>query len=399
MVDHRALLLDNGLRVVALPRRSGLAMVWVRYHVGAADDPPTRRGLAHLVEHLLFTGSKHTYGADAADHLYSARALGANGATAMHTTDYYAMVPRENLARVLWLASDRMGFMRGEVSAREIELARGVVAAELRMIRGDEQARLFGAVHNAVYPLPHPYFDPEDAGALVGVDVAAVEEFLRRFVVPANAQLVVAAGLPAAEIEGLVRRYFSDLPGGAAPVRREVPASPIAREVRLRAIGSQVMVKLAWPSPALGSAGDAAADLTAVVLGHNFRGRLWAEDGPIARLDAQQVSRAGGSLFCVQATGREGTGAEEVLAAIDEAVSRLREVSAAEMQLARRVLRVDWLTEQGSLAGLVAEVHAHMAGAGQGPERYEGVEVGGFVGGTLMSGRRVALLAEPGGGR
>jgi len=397
-VELRTLRLANGLRVALAPRpHAQLAMVWVRYHVGAADDPPAHRGLAHLVEHLLFTGSKHTYGQDVADQLYTARALGANGATAMRATDYYATVPRANVERVLWLESDRMGFMRGELTRKEITLARGVVDTELRILNNDEHARMIGRVHNAVYPLPHPFFDPADAGTLADVDVADVEGFLARYVIPANAQLVVAGDLPA-DVERWVRRYFGDLAGGTAPKRAAVPASPIAGEVRLVERSRAEIVKIGWPSPAQWSGGDAAADVAAVLLELNHGGRLWAEDGPVARLEAQQVSREGGSLFVVQAQGREGVRAEQVLAAVDAAVRRLSEVSADELAAARRMLRVGLLEERATLAGLVAQVHAHWTGLGKADgfaeavARYEAVDLAGFVAGTLTAGRRVVLL-------
>ncbi len=404
-VEHRTLQLDNGLRVVLAPRPGPLAMVWVRYHVGAADDPPEHRGLAHLVEHLLFTGSKHTYGADAADQLYQARALGANGATAMRTTDYYATVPRANLERVLWLESDRMGFMRGEVTRGEIKLAREVVGTELRILHNDEHARLFGRVHNAVYPLPHPFFDPEDAGTLAGVDVAVVEEFLGKYVVPANAQIVVAGDLPA-DVDKLVRRYFGDLRGGAAPVRIAVPPSPLSGEVRLRDVSGRAAVKIGWPSPAQWSAEDAAADVVATLLVHDAAGRLWAEDGPVARLEAQQVSREGGSMFVVQALGRSGARAEEVLVAVDEAVRAVVKVSADELAVARRLLKVELVNEGEDLAGMVGLVHSHLLGFGEADglgealRRYDEVVGAGavkFVEGTLLAGPRAVLLAESGG--
>ena len=404
-MEHRTLQLGNGLRVVLVPRPGPLAMVWVRYHVGAADDPPEHRGLAHLVEHLLFTGSKHTYDADAADQLYQARALGANGATAMRTTDYYATVPRANLERVLWLESDRMGFMRGEVTRAEIKLAREVVGTELRILHNDEHARLFGRVHNAVYPLPHPLFDPEDAGTLEKVDVAVVEAFLARWVVPANAQIVVAGDLPG-DAERLVQRYFGDLRGGATPVRAAVPPSPLAGEVRLRDVSGRALIKIGWPSPAQWSAEDAAADVVATLLVHNAAGRLWAEDGPVARLEAQQVSRAGGSMFVVQALGRSGARAEEVLIAVDEAVRAVTRISEDELSVARRLLTVELVNEGEDLAGMVGLVHSHWTGFGKADglvealRRYEVVDVVDvvkFVEGTLLAGPRAVLLAEPGG--
>jgi predicted Zn-dependent peptidase len=52
--------LANGLAVVLAPDPSlDEAAVIVHYDVGSADDPPDKEGLAHLVEHLMFDGSRH----------------------------------------------------------------------------------------------------------------------------------------------------------------------------------------------------------------------------------------------------------------------------------------------------------------------------------------------------
>lgn len=407
-LEHTALRLDNGLRVVLVPRAPApLATVWVRYGVGAGDDPPEHRGLAHLVEHLLFTGSRHTYGSDTSDHLYQARALGANGATAAATTDYYQSVPRVNLERVLWLESDRMGYMRGEVTRAEVDLARQVVDTELKIINNDPQARMFGRVHNAVFPAPHPFHDPEDASTLARVDVAAVERFLARYVVPANAILIVVGDLPN-DIEELVRRYFAGLPGGTAPVRPAVPASPLTTAALMREAAEAAIVKIGWPSPVHRTRGDAAADLAAVLLEHNLGGRLWAEDGAIAALEAQQVSKAGSSLFVVQAVGRPGTPAREVLRAVEAALANLAGVSAEEVAAARAVMRVEAMGRRGSTMALAETIAAHMTAYGKADaladelQRYHstGVEdVVALARDTLVTSRRAVLLADAEGGR
>ena len=114
-------LLANGLEVI-LQRDTRLPLVAVhlRYHVGAVDDPPQRRGLAHVVEHLMFEGSKHI---DAAAR-EAARGRAAihhdNAETDLHSSEYFTLAPRDSLASVLWLESDRMGFLRGHATTPRI---------------------------------------------------------------------------------------------------------------------------------------------------------------------------------------------------------------------------------------------------------------------------------------
>jgi predicted Zn-dependent peptidase len=52
--------LSNGLRVIVCPDPAGTDVsLLVRYEVGSGDEPTSLEGLAHLVEHLMFLGSKH----------------------------------------------------------------------------------------------------------------------------------------------------------------------------------------------------------------------------------------------------------------------------------------------------------------------------------------------------
>src|SRR5579862_4400292 len=116
--EHR---LPNGLRVVLAPD-GGLddVSVVVRYAVGSADDPPGREGLAHLVEHMMFDGSKHVPKGEHGRLLEAAGAWGMNARTSPDATTYFETVPSNQLPLVLWLESDRMGYLRDAVVDGEV---------------------------------------------------------------------------------------------------------------------------------------------------------------------------------------------------------------------------------------------------------------------------------------
>src|SRR5260221_4754519 len=103
--------LPNGLRVVLAPDQqlSGVTLD-VEYDVGSRDEPAGMNGIAHLVEHLMFDGSKHVPARQTARLLEGAGATGINGQTSVDRTVLFETVPREALERALWLESDRMGF-------------------------------------------------------------------------------------------------------------------------------------------------------------------------------------------------------------------------------------------------------------------------------------------------
>src|SRR5215475_9864322 len=83
--------LANQLTVAMMPdKRVNLVSVEVRYLVGAADDPPGKTGLAHLVEHVMFTQRSAKGGPEIADRL-SAMALRFNASTSWDATHYNAI--------------------------------------------------------------------------------------------------------------------------------------------------------------------------------------------------------------------------------------------------------------------------------------------------------------------
>lgn len=402
----RVLRLASGLEVALVPVAGApLVTVWVRYHVGARDDPPTRPGLAHLVEHLMFTGSRHTPRSDHGDHLYAARALDGNGATSWGATDLFQTVPAVNLERLLWLESDRMGFLRGALTREELETTRQVVDSELRIDRNDADARMFLDLVADVFPAPHPYAEAGDAAGLAGVALAEVDAFLARHHVPANATLVLAGDLPA-RAEAWVRRYFDDLPGGARPPVTVVPDAPLRAEIRRTRPSPYALpvVKLAWPTPPLRAPGDAEADVAATLLAHDPGGRLYVEGAPIARLLAHQDSRDGVSLFTIHATGAPGTRAADVLAAVDAAIAGLATATSAEVEDATRRLRVELLAARRTPLGLAEQVQHHLRRDG----RIDAVadelrrraavtpaSLRALVDAALATGRRAVILADP----
>lgn len=402
--------LANGLRVALVDEAgSGFVAVVVRYGVGARDDPPGRPGLAHLVEHLLFTGSRHTYRGDYFSFVADAQALAVNATTAADATTYRQVVPRENLERVLWLESDRMGFMAGQVSVRELELSRRIVDGELRQkLKNDARGAIYRALWNAAFPPPHPYCEPEDAAALIGVTVADVEAFHRDYYAPNNAVLVVAGALPG-NAEALIERYFGELPAGREPPRAPVEPSKLRAEVQheLLARDRRARVAVAWPSAGVLTPGDAEADVVAAVLRQNLRGWLLARDGGIDLVLAQQHSMPDASLFVVEAQGRPGLAAGAVQAAIDRAIDRLARGDWEDMSFASasKSLRVDVLHRRsGLLERALAAAHdlARHDVADAAPQelaRYAAVDPDGalrFAREVLRAGPRVVVRAGGG---
>src|SRR5687767_415232 len=206
--------LKNGLEVILHEDRSlPLVAVNIWYHVGPANEPKGRSGFAHLFEHLMFEGSRHV-GREFDLLLEAAGATNMNGTTSWDRTNYFETVPREHLELVLWIESDRMGFMLDTLNQERLDVQRGVVQNERR--QSYENAP-YGpstlALLDALFPEGHPYH-----GAVIGsmkdLEAAKLEDvrsFFQAYYAPSNATLAIAGDFDGAAVKQLIERYFGTL--------------------------------------------------------------------------------------------------------------------------------------------------------------------------------------------
>ncbi|WNG59544.1 insulinase family protein [Archangium gephyra] len=131
-IDHGIALMraKNGMRIALMQdTRTNLVGVDVRYLVGAAEDPPGRTGMAHLVEHLLFTARAEPGGPTISDEL-SDTALSHNAWTNSDETHYTAMGLEDQLAKLVSIEARRMQVTCDQIDAATFERERDVVLAE-----------------------------------------------------------------------------------------------------------------------------------------------------------------------------------------------------------------------------------------------------------------------------
>ena len=131
-VPYETFTLPNGLQVILHEDHSvPLVAVNIWYHVGSADEQPGRTGFAHLFEHIMFMGSQHVPTGDF-DKLLEAAGADNNGSTTEDRTNYYEDGPSNALPLMLWLDSDRMGYLLPEINPDKVDIQRGVVQNERR---------------------------------------------------------------------------------------------------------------------------------------------------------------------------------------------------------------------------------------------------------------------------
>ena len=154
--------LDNGLQVIFhCDRKLPVSHVNLWYHVGSKNEQPGRTGLAHLFEHMMFQGSKHadgeylTYMEKAGANM---REGGVNGTTSFDRTNYFETVPSEALEYVLWLESDRMGYLAEALTQEKFDNQREVVKNERRQnYENVPYGRAIQLIFENLFPPGHPY--------------------------------------------------------------------------------------------------------------------------------------------------------------------------------------------------------------------------------------------------
>jgi zinc protease len=354
--------LDNGLTVL-LHRDPSLPIVAVEvwYRVGPVNEPKGRSGFAHLFEHLMFEGSRHV-GREFDKLLESVGATNVNGTTSWDRTNYFETVPREHLELVLWIESDRMGFLLDAVDQERLDVQRDVVKNERR--QSYENAP-YGpstlALLDAMFPAGHPYH-----GAVIGSmeDLSAatlddVRDFFEKYYAPSNAVLALAGDFDATEARRLVERYFGSLPK-KPPARVNRPTTPpLAKAVRLTVNEPVELARVSygWITPPAYTPTDAVLDVTMALLAGGRATLLYQElvvkEKVASEVSAEVDSNALASMAMVGATAASGKTPEELERAMDRVLDALAQKgpTAAELERAKRRIRLSVLSELERLNG------------------------------------------------
>jgi len=367
--------LDNGLHVILHEDHSTpLVAVTVLYHVGSKNEDPTRTGMAHFFEHLLFEGSEHIGRGEFDTYVENAGGV-LNANTSMDRTFYYELLPSNQLELGLWLESERM--LHAKIEQIGIDTQNEVVKEEKRQ-RYDNQpyGQLLPKTMEAAYK-EHPYqWTP--IGSMAHLDAATHADFMdfyETFYVPENATLSIAGDLNVDEAKELVEAYFADIPRGG----RDIPRPDIVEPLRTAEVRDTVwgkdrlpMVLQAYPIPAQGTPDYYAVDLLNQVL----------SGGESSRLNKRVVEQDQLALYCgafsfgledpgltlAFAMCNMGVDPSQVEGAMNEEVERMKAepIGDRELQKLKNQIEFDAATGNQSMAGIaesLANYHTYFGDA------------------------------------
>lgn len=232
MITFSRFELANGLRVLVHEDDSTpMVAVNVLYNVGARDESPDKTGFAHLFEHLMFGGSANIPDFDEPIQ----NAGGENNAfTNNDVTNFYDLLPAENVETAFWLESDRM--LSLNFNHKVLEVQRKVVLEEFKeTCLNQPYGDVWHHISDLAYKV-HPYQWPTIGKVPKHVEDATmddVREFFYKFYRPNNAIIAVAGNVKTDEIKALSEKWFGDIPAGKIPERR-LPVEPPQKRLQQR---------------------------------------------------------------------------------------------------------------------------------------------------------------------
>jgi zinc protease len=387
--------LANGLEVILHEdHRMPEVAVDVWYKVGARDEAPGRTGFAHLFEHVMFQGTKHIPEDKHFEYLQKAGASNVNGSTSHDRTNYFEVVPSNQLELAMWLESERMGFLLDRTGFKQtVDNQRDVVKNERRQRYENRPAGLISKVLlEATYPPDHPYYH-QVIGSMEDLTAASVNDvrsFFRTYYVPGNATLVVAGDFDRAKTKQLVEQYFGAIPAGEAITRRPAPEVRLTgiKRIAMEAKIQQPQLYVSYPTPANFAPGDRELDLLGTVLAGGKASRLYKRlvyQMKIAQsVTASQQSQLLASSFEITASPMPGHTLDEILAVIDEEIAALqtKPVDATELDRAKNQLESDTVRSLESLLARAERLQSYnqmLGDPGFLPEdlrRYRAVDAG-----------------------
>ncbi len=321
MIDVKAHTLSNGLTLLHhYDASTRMVCVNLMMNVGSRDESPSRTGLAHLMEHLMFTGSLN-----APNYDLPLQAAGgeSNAWTSVDVTNYYETLPAQNLETALWLESDRL--LHLSLHDDGIATQKKAVIEEFKQNCLNQPYGDLGHCVGSTAYTRHPYRWPVIGLRPDDIANASHDEIIKFFhdhYAVNNAVLCISGHVDFDDTVRLVEKWFGDIE--PVPLRaRNIAQEPAQTEPRLARFTREVpedMLYLTFHMCGRGEADYAACDQLSDVLSSGMSSRLYRnvllKSGMFTSLDASVTGNFDPGLFLIRGRLAHGVKYDDALQVI-----------------------------------------------------------------------------------
>jgi zinc protease len=342
--------LTNGMKVIVQEdKRAPVVVSQVWYRAGALDEVNGKTGVAHVLEHMMFKGTKRVPAGQFSRQIAAAGGK-ENAFTGQDYTCYFQQLEKSHLPLAMKLEADRMAnlVITDEEFAKEIK----VVMEERRWRTEDKpQSRVNEQFQSTAFKA-HPYARPVVGwmNDLENMTAADAREWYNNWYAPNNATLVVVGDVKAQEVLKLAKLHFGKLKAKKLPARKPQtePQQMGERRLVVKAPGKLPYLAMGFHTPTLVDNPDAdqawepyALDVLAGVLSGNDSARLnqkLVRETSVA-LDVgagyDSTSRGRQALFELVATPAEGKTVADVEAALIAQIELIKTGGVTQQELDR----------------------------------------------------------------
>lgn len=331
--------LSNGLRLIHhQDKETQMVALNLLYDVGSKDENPNRTGFAHLFEHLMFGGSVNIPDFDTPLQ----KAGGENNAwTSNDITNYYSVVPRQNVETAFWLESDRM--LGLDFSEKSLSVQKQVVIEEFKQRNLNQP---YGDIPLLIRPLAykvHPYRWPTIGKRVEHIEQVKLEDvksFFYKHYAPNNAILAVTGNISFEKTVDLTEKWFGPIERRDIELRN-LPIEPVQESARFQEVSRPVPLDSITKVYHMCRRMDKeyhCFDLLSDILSNGRSSRLFQrlvmDRKLFADIDASITGDIDAGLFMIKGKVNKGVSLEDADRAIVEELRRLgeNEVSSYELQ-------------------------------------------------------------------
>jgi zinc protease len=375
--------LGNGLTVLTLVDRSAPTVsyhTWFR--VGSRHERPSKTGLAHLFEHLMFSETKNHPNGDF-DRLMESAGAEANAATWTDWTCYYENAPRDALPLLIELEADRMS---------NLVLRTPQVASEKEVVANERKQRVDDDVEGKALELlyenafrRHPYRWPTIGWMkdIRGFTVRDCQDFYRRHYAPSNCTVVVAGDFDERKALSLVQKHYGGMSAPRTARHRKQPEEPTQRAERVLQLSAPTPTEkllLGYHAPSFSDPDTPALVIANDVLFGGLSSRLHR----LFCLDEELALSVRGSispfidpgLFEMWIFLREGKRKEDALALLDREIARLGSEGPTTLELDKAInqLELSFLHSMETAGGKAEQIGFYETVADDGAAVFDRLE-------------------------